>query len=802
MKINAKNPTNEAQPKRTILNSSIKDILDFGRPVFSSAIRRFGKIGLFSIACAASAVTAHAQVSEWDGAGTSSNWSDYNNWASGIRPTTGSVIHFAGGVDLTPNNDLTLVGSQAANSIIFDSGASAFTLSGNAITLTGGITNNSSYAQAINMPVQLSGAQTFSAASGALSFGSTVDLMGSALTVSGSNIVTFNGVISDSSSGGSLTVTNKGGVLLNAANTYTGSTNVNGGMLILNGSIASAQTTIASSGTLAGNGTVGGNVTNNGILFPIGGLTSGLSNAFVISGASGSSNISIPLGSNNVLTIKGNYTQGANGALGIIYGGAAPSQHTALNVQGQADLAGRLVVIPVNGARLTAGQQVPIVTSTGGVNGTFSLVEYATPLNATVVYEPNSVILEVLQTPQTNLVNTLSAIAGISPNYLALAKGLDAAANDPRAAKIFNVLNSDSLNQLIKDVGHIDPDKLTSMSTVGGATSGVHLQNLQMRMQALQSGATGFSAMGLHVTDNSNTDLTAGYAGPSGPEGKGGKEVVPPPVDNRWGTFITGAGEFDRVGDTQTARGFNLDSGGITLGVDFRFTDHFVAGIFAGYTYTGIDISDGRIAVDTGKFGIYATYFDGGFYVNSAVQGGYDGYETNRTSLGGIAHSSPTGGDFNLLFAPGYNWTVGGLTFGPTSRFQYSYESVNGFTESGSLAPLTVGSQHTESIVSAFGVKASYDWKVGTTIIRPELRLEWEHEYGDVATSIASQLASGAGNSFTVTGPEIGRDDMHLGAGVSVVFSDRLTAYVYYDGQYFRTNYDSSTVTGGFRFLF
>jgi outer membrane autotransporter protein len=323
-----------------------------------------------------------------------------------------------------------------------------------------------------------------------------------------------------------------------------------------------------------------------------------------------------------------------------------------------------------------------------------------------------------------------------------------------------------------------------------------------MRMQALQSGATGFSAMGLHVTDNSNTDLTAGYAGPSGPEGKGGKEVVPPPVDNRWGTFITGAGEFDRVGDTQTARGFNLDSGGITLGVDFRFTDHFVAGIFAGYTYTGIDISDGRIAVDTGKFGIYATYFDGGFYVNSAVQGGYDGYETNRTSLGGIAHSSPTGGDFNLLFAPGYNWTVGGLTFGPTSRFQYSYESVNGFTESGSLAPLTVGSQHTESIVSAFGVKASYDWKVGTTIIRPELRLEWEHEYGDVATSIASQLASGAGNSFTVTGPEIGRDDMHLGAGVSVVFSDRLTAYVYYDGQYFRTNYDSSTVTGGFRFLF
>ncbi len=99
-------------------------------------------------------------------------------------------------------------------------------------------------------------------------------------------------------------------------------------------------------------------------------------------------------------------------------------------------------------------------------------------------------------------------------------------------------------------------------------------------------------------------------------------------------------------------------------------------------------------------------------------------------------------------------------------------------------------------------MKASYDWKLGTSILRPEVRLEWEHEYGDVASSIVGQLASGAGDPFTVTGPEIGRDSMHLGAGFSVVFSDRLSAYVYYDGEFFRTNYDSSTVTGGFRVTF
>ena len=72
--------------------------------------------------------------------------------------------------------------------------------------------------------------------------------------------------------------------------------------------------------------------------------------------------------------------------------------------------------------------------------------------------------------------------------------------------------------------------------------------------------------------------------------------------------------------------------------------------------------------------------------------------------------------------------------------------------------------------------------KTGTAIIRPELRLEWEHEYGDTATGLDAQLASGASNA--------------------AVFIDRLTAYAYYDGQFFRANYDDSIVTGGFRVSF
>ena len=64
------------------------------------------------------------------------------------------------------------------------------------------------------------------------------------------------------------------------------------------------------------------------------------------------------------------------------------------------------------------------------------------------------------------------------------------------------------------------------------------------------------------------------------------------------------------------------------------------------------------------------------------------------------------------------------------------------------------------------------------------------------------ETSSGAGNAFRLATPTLGRDDLHLGAGCALVISDRITAYAYYDGQFFRTNYDASTVTAGFRVSF
>ncbi len=326
--------------------------------------------------------------------------------------------------------------------------------------------------------------------------------------------------------------------------------------------------------------------------------------------------------------------------------------------------------------------------------------------------------------------------------------------------------------------------------------------NLKRRMEDIRAGSNGFNSAGFSL-NGGISNFSGGLAGVTGPEGKSGPSVMTPTPENRWGVWVTGIGEFANVSSTNEAAGFDIQTGGVTFGVDYRVCSIFAIGLTAGYANINADLPNGgNLDVNSGQLGFYATLFGNGFYADADLTGGPSGYDTRRTALLGSANGNTDGGNFNVLIAAGYDWKKDGLSIGPTANFQFTYVGLGGFTESGSIAPLKVDSQNAESERTAFGAKASYEWKVGHVVLIPEFSAAWQHEFGAQSYSIVSSFANGAGNNFTVNSPQIGRDSMLIGAGAAVLLNERISIYAYYDGELLRSNYQSNSVTAGVRMTF
>lgn len=181
------------------------------------------------------AQSAAAATCTWLGSGADNNWSNSNNWDvcgnTHFVPADGDTLHFlVGTAQLTNHNDLSKL---LAAQLLIDGGIN---VTGNSIGLSGGIVANvpiTSTAPEFHPGIELeTNAQTF-ACSGAqpLKLYGNLNLHGQQLTVDGACDTTLSGnIIGD----GGIVKNGAGSVFLEgAASTYTGTTTINGGVVIV-----------------------------------------------------------------------------------------------------------------------------------------------------------------------------------------------------------------------------------------------------------------------------------------------------------------------------------------------------------------------------------------------------------------------------------------------------------------------------------------------------------------------------------------------------------------------------------------
>lgn len=184
---------------------------------------------------------AFAATHTWSGA-ADNNWSNAGNWSGGSPsgdPTAAVMFPSSGVTRFASNNNLS--SPTPISSMTFAQGG--FTLSGNTIAVSSGVTNSAG-SNSIIAPLSLSG-------TGAFNVANTGDTLTIGSTISGT---------------GSLTKSGNGALLLQGASTYSGGTTINQGTVYVSGSMSSGVTENA--GVLGGTGTVGSITSLGGVVAP------------------------------------------------------------------------------------------------------------------------------------------------------------------------------------------------------------------------------------------------------------------------------------------------------------------------------------------------------------------------------------------------------------------------------------------------------------------------------------------------------------------------------------------------------
>ena len=143
----------------------------------------------------------------WTGGGTTGNWSDAANWAGAV-PGNGDFLTFAGATRTINTNDLS---SLSVPWLKFNAGG--FSIYGNALTVTGALTNSSGN-NTINAAITSGGALRLQSDAGTLTLGGAVANGGQTLTADGAGNTTISGVISGA---GALTKNGAGTLQLSGA---------------------------------------------------------------------------------------------------------------------------------------------------------------------------------------------------------------------------------------------------------------------------------------------------------------------------------------------------------------------------------------------------------------------------------------------------------------------------------------------------------------------------------------------------------------------------------------------------------
>ncbi|MCX6965031.1 MAG: autotransporter domain-containing protein [Verrucomicrobia bacterium] len=548
-----------------------------------------------------------------------------------------------------------------------------------------------------------------------------------------------------------------------------GTASIDAGLLSLNGNLTANSVAVNSGAILGGSGTIFAPVTVSGNLAP-GNSPGTLSMASLALTPTAATDIEI-----ESLT---NFDR-------LVVGGAATVD-------------GTLNVIPYNGNPLAYGQQYSFLVASGGISGEFDTITAPATFRGRFLNLGTTGILLIAPDSYTQV--------AVTPNQQNVAKALDSfiAATSGDRETVSIALDLQTAEQYPYAFEQIMPGFYESLANIAIEQTYNQTQLLTQRMGSVRLGATGFQAIGMSQPIKYDKD------GKSAADAKTASPIVESAIDTNWNSWVIANGEFSLSRGLAGVPNYNNNAGGFLVGADYRLSENFAAGLFAGYEYSYAKYDGGSSTRgNSALFGLYGSYtHEDGYYADAIVSGGYTGFQTRRSiefsTIDRTPSADPNSGQFSAALNLGKDFEIGNFTLGPIVGAQYTYAGIGGFTESGADSlDLALGHQNANSLRTNLGARIAYNWEVGSNItLIPEVRGFWMHEFLNNPRNISSALEGGSGPSFDYETSAPYRNSVFGGAGISAKFGDRWNGSVFYNVNFGAEGYTNNIISTSLGFSF
>lgn len=161
--------------------------------------------------------------------------------------------------------------------------------------------------------------------------------------------------------------------------------------------------------------------------------------------------------------------------------------------------------------------------------------------------------------------------------------------------------------------------------------------------------------------------------------------------------------------------GFDASTNGIIIGADGKLNEQTTIGLAYSYAKTDVDNDDSNDTdVKSHALTAYGSWKQDAVFVDASLTYGKNKNEGERHIAGTTAKADFDSDLFGLNVLGGYGFNVGdGYIVEPRAALRYSNLNIDGYTEKGSSAALSVDGQRIEVAELGAGVRFAKDFNVG-----------------------------------------------------------------------------------------